>query len=175
MSRPSLQRVARHHAKPVQAQQDGIADIGRMLLEEVLVPRESSGRKPVEPAIRRGLMDSLRGYAGGTPHSQLGHPITTLGPGEANQRVDEMKLQLSIPRTGRPDQHHLWAKLSETKIPFMLHIGPGTKTQPKAFQNNGRERAPDLHGAGETLRLADYLMLSFAPRCGWMGEFEEDV
>lgn len=65
---------------------------------------------------------------------------------------------------GHPDFDPIWAKLSESKIPFMLHIGPGTKTQPKAFQNNGRERSPDLHGGGENLRFADYIMLSFAPQ-----------
>ncbi|MCR9276938.1 MAG: amidohydrolase [Pseudomonadaceae bacterium] len=65
---------------------------------------------------------------------------------------------------GHPDLDPIWAKLSETKTPFMLHIGPGTKTQPRAFQNNGRERAPDLHGGGENLRFADYIMLSFAPQ-----------
>lgn len=65
---------------------------------------------------------------------------------------------------GHPDFDPVWARLSETKIPFMLHIGPGTRTQPKAFQNNGRERAPDLHGGGENLRFADYIMLSFAPQ-----------
>ncbi|HJW42495.1 MAG TPA: hypothetical protein VJ476_14860, partial [Rhizomicrobium sp.] len=36
--------------------------------------------------------------------------------------------------------------------------------QPVPFRNNGRERAPDLHGGGENLRFADYIMLSFAPQ-----------
>ena len=65
---------------------------------------------------------------------------------------------------GHPDLDPVWAKLSETDTPFMLHIGPGTKTQPTAFRNNGRERAPDLHGGGENLRFCDYVMLSFAPQ-----------
>ncbi len=65
---------------------------------------------------------------------------------------------------GHPDLDPVWSRLSETNIPFMLHIGPGTRTQPKAFRNNGRERAPDLHGGGENLRFADYIMLSFAPQ-----------
>jgi len=65
---------------------------------------------------------------------------------------------------GHPDLDPIWSRLSETRTPFMLHIGPGTKTQPKAFRNNGRERAPDLHGGGENLRFADYVMLSFAPQ-----------
>lgn len=65
---------------------------------------------------------------------------------------------------GHLDLDAFWALLSERRIPFMLHIGPGTKTQPKAFHNNGRERAPDLHGGGENLRFPDYVMLSFAPQ-----------
>jgi uncharacterized protein len=65
---------------------------------------------------------------------------------------------------GHPDLDPVWARLEETGTPFMLHIGPGTKTQPAPFRNNGRERAPDLHGGGENLRFADYVMLSFAPQ-----------
>ena len=65
---------------------------------------------------------------------------------------------------GHPDLDPIWARLEETGTPFMLHIGPGTKTQPMPFRNNGRERAPDLHGGGENLRFADYIMLSFAPQ-----------
>jgi predicted TIM-barrel fold metal-dependent hydrolase len=65
---------------------------------------------------------------------------------------------------GHPDFDPIWARLSETGTPFVLHIGPGTKTQPRAFQNNGRERSPDLHGGGENLRFCDYIMLSFAPQ-----------
>jgi uncharacterized protein len=65
---------------------------------------------------------------------------------------------------GHPDYDSIWAYLSERNIPFMLHIGAGTKTQPKAFRNNGRERAPDLHGGGENLRFCDYMMLWYAPQ-----------
>lgn len=65
---------------------------------------------------------------------------------------------------GHPDLDPVWARLVEADVPFVLHIGPGTKTQPQAFRNNGRERAPDLHGGGENLRFADYIMLAFAPQ-----------
>jgi len=65
---------------------------------------------------------------------------------------------------GHPDFDPIWAKLEASRTPFVLHIGPGTKTQPRAFQNNGPERAPDLHGGGENLRFCDYIMLSFAPQ-----------
>lgn len=65
---------------------------------------------------------------------------------------------------GHTDLDPVWARLVEADVPFVLHIGPGTKTQPQAFRNNGRERAPDLHGGGENLRFADYIMLAFAPQ-----------
>jgi predicted TIM-barrel fold metal-dependent hydrolase len=65
---------------------------------------------------------------------------------------------------GHPDYDPIWARLQAARIPFVLHIGPGTQTQPKPFQNNGRERAPDLHGGGENLRFADYVMLAYAPQ-----------
>jgi uncharacterized protein len=65
---------------------------------------------------------------------------------------------------GHPKFDPIWRLLSERGVPFMLHIGPGTKTQPKAFRNNGRERAPDLHGGGENLRFCDFTMLPYAPQ-----------
>lgn len=65
---------------------------------------------------------------------------------------------------GHPDYDPFWARLVEADIPFTLHIGPGTMTQPKAYHNNGRERSPDLHGGGENLRFADYTCLWYAPQ-----------
>jgi uncharacterized protein len=65
---------------------------------------------------------------------------------------------------GHTDLDPFWELLSSRRVPFMLHIGPGTMTQPRAFHDNGRERAPDLHGGGENLRFPDYVMLSFAPQ-----------
>lgn len=65
---------------------------------------------------------------------------------------------------GHPDYDPFWSALVENDIPFTLHIGPGTMTQPKAFHNNGRARSPDLHGGGENLRFADYTCLWYAPQ-----------
>jgi predicted TIM-barrel fold metal-dependent hydrolase len=65
---------------------------------------------------------------------------------------------------GHPDFDPFWGYLSDRRIPFMLHIGKGTMTQPEAFHNNGRKRAPDLHGGGENLRFCDYVMLWYAPQ-----------
>lgn len=65
---------------------------------------------------------------------------------------------------GHPDHDPFWQMLSDRRIPFMVHIGTGTKGQPKGFHNNGRERAADLHGGGENLRFADFTSLCFAPQ-----------
>ena len=65
---------------------------------------------------------------------------------------------------GHPDLYPVWNELAERGVPFMLHIGPGTKTQPMPYRNNGRPRAPDLHGGGENLRFCDYMMLWYAPQ-----------
>jgi uncharacterized protein len=65
---------------------------------------------------------------------------------------------------GHPDLDPFWQLLCDRDVPFLLHIGQGTMIQPKEFHNNGRERAPDLHGGGENLRFCDYPMLWFAPQ-----------
>lgn len=65
---------------------------------------------------------------------------------------------------GHPDHDPFWQLLTERNIPFMIHIGTGTKVQPKGYHNNGRPRAPDLHGGGENLRFADYPCLWYAPQ-----------
>ena len=54
---------------------------------------------------------------------------------------------------GHPDLDPFWQYLQDNRIPFQLHIGPGTKRQPEGYMNNGRERSPDLHGGGENLRF----------------------
>ena len=65
---------------------------------------------------------------------------------------------------GHPDLNPFWELLCERDVPFLLHIGQGTMTQPAEFRNNGRERSPDLHGGGENLRFCDYPMLWYAPQ-----------
>jgi predicted TIM-barrel fold metal-dependent hydrolase len=65
---------------------------------------------------------------------------------------------------GHPALDPFWQLLCDEDVPFMLHIGHGTLTQPAPFRNNGRERAPDLHGGGENLRFCDYPMLWVAPQ-----------
>ncbi|MFN3236551.1 MAG: amidohydrolase family protein [Pseudomonadales bacterium] len=105
----------------------------------------------------------------GVGYAPLDNPKRALEEVEASIKAGNKAVMVSAGPAGQrspghPDLDPVWATLAEAKIPFMLHIGPGTKTQPKAFQNNGRERSPDLHGGGENLRFADYIMLSFAPQ-----------
>lgn len=85
---------------------------------------------------------------------------------DANGGVDGLTSRGAqlVAQTRVGDAHQDHVQHGQRHVPFMLHIGPGTKTQPKAFRNNGRERAPDLHGGGENLRFCDYMMLWYAPQ-----------
>jgi predicted TIM-barrel fold metal-dependent hydrolase len=65
---------------------------------------------------------------------------------------------------GHPDFDPIWRTLSERRIPFVLHIGAGTRVLPKAYEANGKPRPTDLLGGGENLRVKDYMVLSFAPQ-----------
>ncbi|HEV2652142.1 MAG TPA: amidohydrolase family protein, partial [Rhizomicrobium sp.] len=50
----------------------------------------------------------------------------------------------------------------EHNVPFMLHIGGGTRVMPKAYENNGLPRPTDWLGGGQNLRVKDYMTISFA-------------
>lgn len=63
---------------------------------------------------------------------------------------------------GHPDLDPFWSLLAEKRIPFMLHIGQGSRVLPKAYNNNGKPRSPDLHGGGENLRFQDFIVLPFS-------------
>ncbi|HLK37870.1 MAG TPA: amidohydrolase family protein [Polyangiaceae bacterium] len=65
---------------------------------------------------------------------------------------------------GHPDFDPIWGRLSEAGIPFVLHIGLGTRVLPKDYENNGRPLPADIHGGGENIRVKDYMVLSFAPQ-----------
>ncbi|HEY5071926.1 MAG TPA: amidohydrolase family protein [Caulobacteraceae bacterium] len=65
---------------------------------------------------------------------------------------------------GHRDFDPIWRTLSERGIPFVLHIGAGTRVLPKSYENNGKPRPTDLLGGGENLRVKDYMVLSFAPQ-----------
>lgn len=65
---------------------------------------------------------------------------------------------------GHPDLDVVWRTLIDCNLPFMLHVGGGTRVLPKAYENNGRPRPSDWLGGGENLRVKDYMVLSFAPQ-----------
>jgi len=65
---------------------------------------------------------------------------------------------------GHPNIDPVWRALSEAKVPFVLHIGAGTRVLPKAYEKNGKPRPSDLLGGGENLRVKDYMVLPFAPQ-----------
>ena len=63
---------------------------------------------------------------------------------------------------GHPDFDPFWAYMAERRIPFMLHIGPGSRLLPDEYKNNGKPRSPDIHGGGENLRFMDFVVLPFS-------------
>jgi predicted TIM-barrel fold metal-dependent hydrolase len=63
---------------------------------------------------------------------------------------------------GHPDLDPFWQLLADRRIPFMLHIGPGSRVLPAEYTNNGKPRSPDLHGGGENLRFKDFVVLPFS-------------
>ncbi len=63
---------------------------------------------------------------------------------------------------GHPDLDPFWNLLAEKRVPFMLHIGPGSRVLPTEYTNNGKPRSPDLHGGGENLRFKDFVVLPFS-------------
>lgn len=60
---------------------------------------------------------------------------------------------------GHPALDPFWTFLADKQIPFVLHIGAGSRVLPPEYINNGKPRAPDLHGGGENLRFKDYVVL----------------
>ncbi len=65
---------------------------------------------------------------------------------------------------GHPDLDVVWRALVDNALPFMLHVGGGTRVLPKTYENTGHPRPSDWLGGGENLRVKDYMVLSFAPQ-----------
>lgn len=63
---------------------------------------------------------------------------------------------------GHVDLDPVWSALTDHGLPFMLHIGGGTRVMPKAYENNGLPRPTDWLGGGENLRVKDYMTINFA-------------
>jgi predicted TIM-barrel fold metal-dependent hydrolase len=63
---------------------------------------------------------------------------------------------------GHGDLDPVWQTMVDLGLPFMLHIGGGTRVMDKAYDNNGLPRPTDWLGGGENLRVKDYMTISFA-------------
>jgi predicted TIM-barrel fold metal-dependent hydrolase len=100
----------------------------------------------------------------GVGYAPLDNPARALET--AQEAIREGCKAIQVPSTpagdkspGHPDLDPFWALLSEKRIPFVLHIGAGSRVLPQAYTNNGKPRSPDLHGGGENLRFKDYVVL----------------
>lgn len=67
---------------------------------------------------------------------------------------------------GHPELDIVWQTFCDLRVPFMLHVGPNSKTKIPEYENNGRPKPKDITGAedGENLRVRDFMVLSIAPQ-----------
>jgi predicted TIM-barrel fold metal-dependent hydrolase len=65
---------------------------------------------------------------------------------------------------GHPDLDPVWRRLSEARVPFVLHVGAASPSLPPAYHKNGHPRPKDWLGGGENLRAKDFFALAFAPQ-----------
>jgi uncharacterized protein len=100
----------------------------------------------------------------GVGYVPLDNPVRALEEAQEAIRLGISAIQ--VPSTpagdkspGHPELDPFWTLLSDTKTPFVLHIGAGSRVLPPAYTNNGKPRSPDLHGGGENLRFKDYVVL----------------
>lgn len=63
---------------------------------------------------------------------------------------------------GHPELDVVWQTFCELRVPFMLHVGPNSKTKLPEYENNGRPKPKDITGAedGENLRVRDFMVLA---------------
>lgn len=64
---------------------------------------------------------------------------------------------------GHVDLDPFWAKLAESGLPFVLHVGGAPLQLAKAWMNNGRPPTKDWLGGGENLRTKDVALLHEGP------------
>ena len=67
---------------------------------------------------------------------------------------------------GHPDLDIVWQAFCDLGVPFMLHVGPNSKTKLPEYERNGKPKPKDITGAedGENLRVRDFMVLSIAPQ-----------
>ncbi len=62
-----------------------------------------------------------------------------------------------------PDYWPIWARLEDSGIPFMLHVGGGGRPLGRQFHENGKAPVTDFLGGGENIRSKDYMVLHYPP------------
>jgi uncharacterized protein len=66
-----------------------------------------------------------------------------------------------------PDLFGFWEMLSDSGVPFVLHVGGGGRLLDRAFHNNGMPVSDHL-GGGENIRSKDFLAIDNSP-CLFLG------
>jgi predicted TIM-barrel fold metal-dependent hydrolase len=64
---------------------------------------------------------------------------------------------------GHVDLDPFWARLADSRTPFVLHVGGAPLQLAKAWMNNGRAPTKDWLGGGENLRTKDIALLHEGP------------
>ncbi|HLK26657.1 MAG TPA: amidohydrolase family protein [Caulobacteraceae bacterium] len=64
---------------------------------------------------------------------------------------------------GHVDLDPFWARLAESRTPFVLHVGGAPLQLAKAWMNNGKPPTKDWMGGGENLRTKDIALLHEGP------------
>jgi predicted TIM-barrel fold metal-dependent hydrolase len=64
---------------------------------------------------------------------------------------------------GHVDLDPFWARLAQSGMPFVLHVGGAPLQVAKAWMNNGRPPTKDWMGGGENLRTKDIALLHEGP------------
>jgi predicted TIM-barrel fold metal-dependent hydrolase len=67
---------------------------------------------------------------------------------------------------GHPDLDPVWQAFCDLDIPFMIHVGPNSKTALNAYRANGQPttRPPATADGGEGMHLREFLVLAVAPQ-----------
>ncbi|MCF6328736.1 MAG: amidohydrolase family protein [Henriciella sp.] len=64
---------------------------------------------------------------------------------------------------GHVDLEPFWAKLAESGVPFLLHVGGSPLQALKSWSNNGRAAVKDWMGGGENVRTKDATVMHQPP------------
>jgi len=57
----------------------------------------------------------------------------------------------------------LWGRLADAGVPFVTHVGGGSRMLRRQFHDNGKPPTTDFLGGGENIRSKDYMALHMSP------------